>query len=125
MKSYYGPEITQALADARRPACPALPYALITSLPASEKPVAFQTADALAARIHKMRRGAALELADVNLTFKGETAPRRAVAVYTQNDGGARDSFIGYAWIGGQSWRALRTALYAIEPNCAERAEAA
>lgn len=121
----YGPQITKALAEARRPACPALPFALLTSLPANDKPVGFQTIDALAARIHMMRRGAPLSLSDVSLTFKGDRASRRAVAVYTQDESGSRDSFLGYAWVNGQSWRALSTALYAIEPNSAERAEAA
>jgi hypothetical protein len=121
----YGPEITQALAEARRIALPSRPFALITSLPRTEKPTGFQTLDALAARIHKLRRGAALSHDDVNLTFKGQAAARRAVAVYTQDEGGTRDSFIGYAWLNGQSWSSLSAALYAIEPNSSERAEAA
>lgn len=125
MRSYYGDALIEILKAARRPAMPTAPFALLDSHPASDKPRTFRTVDALAARIHQLRQDAALNLADFDLTFAGENAPRRTVAVYTQDESGSRTGFIGYAWVNGRSWRALQAALYAQHPNTIERAEAA
>ncbi len=79
---------------------------------------------ALATRIHDLRRGAGLELEDVDLTF-ADGSTRRSVAIYTQDIAGVRDRFLTFAYVNGRSWRTLQNGLYALAPNHAERAEAA
>ncbi len=101
-------------------------FALIHTLTNATKPTLCSSLDSLCKRIHRARGEATLELQDFTLHLQGDGLEgRRAVAVYTLSDTGMRERFIGWAWLDGASWRALRAALYAIKPNTEVRAEAA
>ena len=100
-------------------------FALVEHLGRGGRPIVFRSLDALCRAIHRRRRGAPLQLADHKMHMGGKWGERRTVGVYTQSDTGQPISFIGWAWLDGASWRALQAALYDVEPNPAERAEAA
>lgn len=117
-----GPAATAAIHAFRSPTMPAeADYALLTSARPSAKPWVFPDIDGLARRIHRDRRGEALDLR----TTKINVPPfgiRRVIAVYGQDQVGGRTRFIGYAWARGQSREALEAALQAVEPSMAEAA---
>jgi hypothetical protein len=96
-------------------------YALLTSAQPSAKPWVFPTLDALARRIHRDRRGEALDLrtTKINVPPFGQ---RTVTAIYALDQVGGRARFLGYAWARGQSREALQAALQAVEPNMAEAA---
>jgi hypothetical protein len=86
-----------------------------------QKPRAFDSAQALARAIHRRREGRAIEVKDAVLT-RG-LAHLDAVGVYTLDEAGVRDRFLGFAYLAGAGWRALQAELYAAAPNPAPRAE--
>lgn len=109
----YSPQMLAAL-----DLSPCLPrgidYALVTAK-AGGKPWAFDDLPALARRIHRDRAGEALQLRPVRIRFRDR--PRDAVQVLALDQLGGRVRLIGYAWICGRSWQALRAALDAADAS--------
>lgn len=109
----YGPNVLAALDIS-----PCLPsgvsYALVTAR-AAAKPFVYASLDALARRIHRDRAGEALQLQPVRIRFRDR--PRPAVQVMALEQLACRTRLIGYAWISGRPWEALRDELDRAEAS--------
>ena len=101
-------------------------FALIASLSPGLEPSTFTDLKGLCRRIHKLRGTAALQLKPYTLHLYGDPPEgRRAVAVYVLAEDSSSERFVGWAWLDGGDWRQLRSALFALKPDTAIRAEAA
>jgi hypothetical protein len=99
-----------------------VPYALFPNVQPRMKPFAYPSLDALARRIHRDRRGDALQLRTVTVRFKDR--PRSAVQVMAEDIGG-RTRLIGYAWLAGKPREVLEAALERVEALDAQQGRAA
>ena len=105
-----GPAAAEAMLDHVRSALSAdVAFALFPV--SGAEPQLFPELKELAREIHRLRRGAALQLVDDELMLRGATRPRRVVTVYLQDETGSRTDFLGHAWIEGRSARVLEEAL--------------
>lgn len=87
----------------------------------TQKPRAYDSAQALARAIHRRREGRAIQLKPAELV-RG-LCKVAAIGVYTLDEAGALDRCLGFAYLAGGDWRALQAELYAADPNPAPRAE--
>ena len=55
----------------------------------------------LATALVREAAGAPIEGVNQVASFYGDTKTRRVVAVWTLNEGGGRNRFLGYVWLGG------------------------
>lgn len=86
-------------------------FAILTANPA-DKPKAFPDLEALARHIQRERGLQALELVEIeDLEVQGDLRPRRAVTVFTRDDGNVRDRLIGHAYLDGRGLEVLQAAL--------------
>jgi hypothetical protein len=79
------------------------------------KPFVAPGLPALARHIHRRRGDAALQLAPERVRWMGQTLDTVRVVAHDQT--GERYRLIGHAFIGGQDWRTLASALDAQIPN--------
>lgn len=91
-------------ADGRVPA-----YAFFRELGALSRGRTFDRLADLAAHIHQMRAGRALELAEARLAFQERVYD--GVSIWTRSDEGLRETFLGYAWLRGCGRPTLEAAL--------------
>jgi hypothetical protein len=109
--------------DTRAPITPGVRFGLFPEIGCTEPTRAFASAAELAGALQRRRGGRPIQLQDQRLVCGRCEAD--VVAVYTLDEGGYRDAFLGFAYLAGAGWRALQAELYAAERNPAARAEAA
>ena len=116
-----GPAAPPALERFRSPELPTtannitVPFALLPSLRPGAKPCGYASLRALAQRIHRERRGDALELKPAQVRFRDH--PRDVTEVLARNEASGETRRIGFAWAAGKDWTALQAALAAVAPT--------
>lgn len=97
----------------RRPTMAAdVRFALLTRLDPPAKPIVFPDINALARRIQRDRGLQGLDMEDVeDLELAARPEPTPAVKVWTTDVDGARDRFLGYAYVDGHDLEVLKAAL--------------
>lgn len=112
------PRLAALLLNARKPTMLRTPdsgparFALLPRFDATVKPIVFPDLNSLARRIQRERGEQAIDLIEVgDLQFHGRPDARTGVQVFTLDDTGGRDRFIGYAWLDNGGMETLRSAL--------------
>lgn len=77
------------------------------------KPVVFDSVTALAAALHRDRKGEPIQLFDAPIYVEGENEQRAGVSVWTLDVEGGRSRYLGWAWLNGCGRTALQSALAA------------
>lgn len=81
---------------------------------AKAKVQAFQDIRALARHIQRARGAQGLDMVEIDnldVEIAGEPGPAAAVQIWTQDDAGGRDRYLGAAWLDGHGLEALKSAL--------------
>ena len=99
-----------------RPTLAGADFAYLTSLEPWVEPKACPTLPALARRVHRLRRGGAIQCENAQLEVRDQP-PQPIVNVYALDDTGSKTALLCHAYLRGDGMFALMAALERIVPQ--------